>query len=260
MTAAIVTLTLQLASAPAAAGMRPQPGVVSSNVPAPLRDVGFDQNLDQRIPLDVPFRDETGRPVMLREYFGARPVVLVFAYYQCPMLCSLVINGLDSTLKTISLKSGADFDVVVISFDPRDTTAAAADRKRHFHAGAHFLTGDQSSIETVTTAAGFRYVWDAQTSQFAHPSGVIVLTPDGRLARYLFGVEYSPRSLRLAIVEASGGKVGNPADTLLLYCYHYDPITGRYGLAIMRALRIAGAGTVLALVTFIGVMLRRERR
>jgi protein SCO1/2 len=195
--------------------------------------------------------------------------VLIFAYFECPMLCTLVVNGLASALNVLSLTPGQDFEIVTVSFDPRDTPAAAAAKKSHYlerysRAGAaegwHFLTGDQPSIDRLTKAAGFRYVWDTPTNQFAHPSGVIVLTPDGRLARYLFGVEYGPRDLRLAIVEASNGQVGNPADALLLYCYHYDPMTGRYGLIIMRALRLAGAGTVLALVTFIVVMVRREKR
>jgi protein SCO1/2 len=168
----------------------------------------------------------------------------------------------------LSLNPGKDFEIVTVSFNPRDTPAAAAAKKagyleRYKRPGAaegwHFVTGDQPSIDRLTKAAGFRYAWDADTRQFAHPSGVIVLTPDGRLARYLFGVEYGPRDLRFAIVEASAGKVGSPVDSLLLYCYHYDPMTGRYGLAIMRAMRLAGAATVLALGTFILVMVRRER-
>ena len=193
---------------------------------------------------------------------------MVFAYYDCPMLCTLVINGLSSALGVLSLEPGKDFEIVTVSFNPADTPASAAAKKkiyleRYPREGAagswHFLTGDPPSIERLTKAAGFRYAWDAETKQFAHPSGVIVLTPDGRLARYLFGIEYGPRDLRYAIVEASGGKVGNATDTLLLYCYHYDPMTGRYGLVVMRALRIAGGATVLALGAFIVVMVRKER-
>jgi len=195
-------------------------------------------------------------------------VILVFAYYSCPMLCTQVINGLASALGVLSLEPGQDFEIVTVSFDPRDTPATATVKKtvyldRYKRPGAaaawHFLTGPPSSIERLTKAAGFRYVWDDQTKQFAHPTGVIVLTPDGRLARYLFGIEYGPRDLRLALVEASAGKVGTPVDAFLLYCYHYDPMTGRYGLAIMRAMRIAGAATVLALASFIFIMLRKER-
>jgi protein SCO1/2 len=253
---------------PASAGYRAEPGQPSSSVPAPLREIGFDQNLNQHVPLDTSFRDESGRAVRLGDYFGYRPVVLVFAYYECPMLCTQVVNGLASALGVISLKPGVDFEVVSVSFDPRDTPDVAAARKAHALErykkdapgdGWHFLTGQQPEIDRLTKAAGFRYVWDEPTKQFAHPSGVIVLTPDGRLARYLFGIEYGPRDLRLGIVEASEGRVGNPADTLLLYCYHYDPMTGRYGFVIMRALRVAGIATVLALAAFIVAMIRRER-
>src|SRR5436309_1383127 len=184
------------------------------------------------------------------------------------MLCTIVVNGLSSALGVLSLDPGRDFEIVTVSFNPRDTPAAAAAKKavyleRYKRPGAaegwHFLTGDQPSIDRLTKAAGFRYAWDAGTQQFAHPSGVIVLTPDGRLARYLFGVEYGPRDLRFALVEASAGKAGSPVDSLLLYCYHYDPMTGRYGPAIMRAMRLAGATTVFALAAFIVVMVRREK-
>ena len=258
----------KMTGSPAAAGYKREPGTPSSTLPKPLREIGFDQNIDQHVPLDIPFTDESGRRVQLGDYFGKRPVVMLFAYYECPMLCTQVVNGVASALNVISLKPGDDFDVVVVSFDPRDTPAAAASKKalyleRYKHpgaaAGSHFLTGERDAIDRLTKAAGFRYVWDEQTKQFAHPSGIIVLTPDGRLARYLFGIEYGARDLRFGIVEASNGKVGTPADALLLYCYHYDPMTGRYGLVIMRALRIAGIGTVLALGTFIVVMVRREK-
>jgi protein SCO1/2 len=249
-------------------GYKRDPGIASSAVPAPLREIGFDQRIGDLAPLDASFVDESGRTIRLGEYFGARPVVLVFAYYDCPMLCTLVINGLSSALNVLSLTPGRDFEIVTISFNPHDTPATASAKKavyleRYRRAGAnaawHFLTGDRPAIDAVTKAAGFRYAWDEQTKQFAHPTGVMVLTPDGRFARYLFGIEYGPRDLRFAIVEASAGKVGTPADALLLYCYHYDPMTGRYGLAVMRTVRIAGAGTVFALAAFIVVMLRRER-
>jgi protein SCO1 len=258
----------QLASGPATAGYKQEPGTVSTALPAPLREIGFDQNIDQRVPLDTTFRNEAGATVRLGDYFGSRPVVLVFAYYDCPMLCTQVINGLSSALGVLSLNPGKDFEIVTVSFNPRDTPASATAKKavyleRYRRPGAaegwHFLTGDQPQIDRLTKAAGFRYAWDAETKQFAHPSGVIVLTPDGRLSKYLFGIEYGPRDLRLGIVEASEGKIGNPVDALLLYCYHYDPMTGRYGLAIMRAIRTAGAATVLGLVAFIVVMIRRER-
>jgi protein SCO1/2 len=266
---ALTVVGAQMATAPGSAGYKQETGMVSSALPAPLRSIGFDQNIDQRVPLDTRFRDESGATVRLGDYFGRRPVVLVFAYFDCPMLCTQVINGLSSALGVLSLVPGKDFEIVTVSFNPRDTPAAAAAKKavyleRYKQPGAagswHFLTGDERSIERLTQAAGFRYAWDADTKQFAHPSGIIVLTPDGRLARYLFGIEYGPRDLRFGIVEASAGQVGTPVDSLLLYCYHYDPMTGRYGLAIMRVMRLAGAATVVALVAFILAMIRRERR
>jgi protein SCO1/2 len=262
-------LAQKMTGSPATAGYRPEPGQTSSTLPRALREIGFDQNLDAHVPLDVAFVDEAGRAVRLGDYFGARPVVMLFAYYECPMLCSQVITGLASALSVISLQPAKDFDVVVVSFDPKDTPATAASKKAMFlerykrdgaAPGVHFLSGAQPEITRLTKAAGFRYVWDDETKQFAHPSGVIVLTPDGRLARYMFGIEYGPRDLRLAMVEASNGKAGNPADALLLYCYHYDPMTGRYGFVIMRALRLAGIVTVVALAAFITVMIRREKR
>jgi len=261
-------LRAQMTGAPTA-GYKLEPGITSSTMPRPLREIGFDQNLDQYVPLDVPFRDESGRTVRLADYFGSRPVVLVFAYYDCPMLCTQVINGLSTALNILSLAPGKDFEIVTVSFNPRDTPATASAKKavyleRYTRDGAarawHFLSGDEPSIDRLTKAAGFRYVWDAETKQFAHPTGVIVLTADGRLSRYLFGIEYGPRDLRYALVEASAGGVGNAVDTLLLYCYHYDPMTGRYGFVVMRAVRIAGAATVLALASFIIVMVRKEKR
>jgi protein SCO1/2 len=267
--ASVTVFAQKMTGSPATAGYRQEPGQTSSTMPPALREIGFDQKLDQRVPLDLPFRDETGRAVRLSEFFGARPVVLVFAYYECPMLCAQVVNGLGSALGVISLMPGEDFEVVVVSFDPKDTPASAAAKKALYldrykregaAGGSHFLVGNQPEIARLTQAAGFRYVWDEPTQQFAHPSGVIVLTPDGRLARYMFGIEYGPRDLRFAIVEASNGRAGNPADALLLYCFHYDPMTGRYGFVIMRALRLAGIGTVLALGAFIILMIRREKQ
>jgi protein SCO1/2 len=257
----------QMTGAPAP-GFKREVGQPASAIPAPLREIGFDQNIGDVVPLDAPFRDEAGAAVRLGDYFGRRPVVMVFAYYDCPMLCTLSINGLASALNILSLDAGRDFDVVIVSFNPRDTPATATAKKTSYlsrykrpgaEAGWHFLSGDRESIDRVTKAAGFRYTWDEATKQFAHPAGVMVLTPEGQLARYLFGIEYGPRDLRFALVEASAGKVGSRVDSLLLYCYHYDPMTGRYGLAIMRAIRLAGAATVLALGTFIVVMVRRER-
>ena len=264
----VTPLSAQMTGAPVA-GYRRDVGVPASSIPKPLREIGFDQRLDRPLPLETTFRDEQGRDVRIGRYFGSKPVILSFVYYDCPMLCTQVINAMTATLRTMSLNAGADFEVVLVSFDPREKPALAAQKKaeylaRYDRAGAidgwHFLTGDQPAIQQLTSAAGFRYTWDEDTQQFAHPAGIIVVTPDGRPARYLFGIEYGPRDVRLALVEASEGKVGTPVDAFLLYCYHYDPMTGRYGLLVMRLLRISGAATVLALGGFVWIMIRRERQ
>jgi protein SCO1/2 len=256
----------QMAGAPN--GYKLEPGVTASTLPAPLREIGFDQNLNEQLPLDAPFKDEQGRDVRLGNFFGERPVVLALVYFNCPMLCTQVMSGLTSSLGVMSLEPGKDFDVVAVSFDPHETPKDAAEKKATFvqrynrpgtEGGWHFLTGEQPSIDRLTKAAGFRYVWDKDTNQFAHPTGIIVVTPDGHVARYLFGVEYGPRDLRLSLVEASQGKIGSVVDSLLLYCYHYDPMTGRYGVVVLRTLRIAGAATVLAIASFIVIMVRREK-
>jgi protein SCO1/2 len=249
-------------------GYRPEPGIAAAVVPQAIRQIGFDQRLDERVPLDVTLRNERGEAVQLGDFFGHRPVVLAFVYYDCPMLCTMILSSITSSLGVLSLDAGTDFELVMVSFDPRETPALAARNKAEYLArydrpgaerGWHFLTGDAASIDRVTKAAGFRFTWDEATQQFAHPAGIIVLTPDGRLARYLFGLDYGPRDLRLSIVEASEGRIGTAVDAALLYCYHYDPMTGRYGLVVMRILRVAGAATVLALGTFIYVMTRRDR-
>jgi protein SCO1/2 len=249
-------------------GYRQAPGAPASTMPAPLREIGFDQNLDQTLPLDTKFVDDEGQAVELGKYFGKKPVVLVFVYYECPMLCTQVLSSLTSTLSTLSIDAGKDFEVVLVSFDPRETPKQAAARKTEYlhrykrpgaEQGWHFLTGTEPEIKRLTKAAGFRYTWDDATQQFAHPSGIIIVTPDGRPARYLFGIDYGPRDVRLAINEASEGKIGTLSDNLLLFCYHYDPMTGRYGLYIMSVLRVAGVATVLLIGTFIVVMTRREK-
>lgn len=237
--------------------------------PAVLRDVGIDQKLNEQVPLDLMFRDETGRLVRLREYFGQKPVILSLVYYECPMLCPMVLNGLIRSLRALSFDVGKEFTVLTVSFNPRETPAQAAERKQvalegYGRAGAasgwHFLTGDESSIRQLTQAVGFRYTYDPETKQFAHASGIMVLTPQGKLARYFYGIEYASKDLRLGLVEASEGKVGSPVDQVLLLCYHYDPVTGRYSVVIMNVLRLAGLVTVLALGTFMIVMFRRDRR
>jgi protein SCO1/2 len=246
-----------------------QTGIVASNVPPEFRAVTFAQRLNQQMPLDTVLKDERGRTVTLGDYFGHKPVVLTFVYYQCPMLCPLTLNGISSALKVLSFTPGKDFEIVVVSFDPRDTPEAANAKKQahlaHWNtaqtaAGWHFLTADVDSIRKITSAAGFTYQWDEKTGQFAHVSGVLTLTPDGRLARYFYGVEYSPKELRLALVESSQGRIGSKVDELLLYCFHYDPTVGKYGWAVMTLVRVGGALTVALIVGFILVMRRREGR
>lgn len=240
-----------------------------TGLPAPLKDVGFDQHLGESIPLDIPFRDESGKQVKIGDYFGQKPVVLALVYFECPMLCTLTLNGLASALGFLTFDAGKEFQVVTVSFEPHDTPALAAAKKSNYlerydrpgaAAGWHFLTGDADSIARLTKAVGFRYAWDDQTKQYAHPAGIMVLTPKGKIARYLYGIEYAPKDLRLALIEASGEKIGTPVDQVLLFCYHYDPATGKYGAAVMRILRAAGTVTLLGLAGFVVVMLRRERR
>jgi protein SCO1 len=229
--------------------------------------VSFEQRLNGQLPLDLPFRDDTGRTVRLGDYFGRKPVVLTFVYYECPMLCTEVLNGLESALRVMNETVGREFDVITVSFDPKETPVLAAGKKKAYleryqrpeaAQGWHFLTGDQASIDALTEAAGFHFAWDEASHQFAHTSGIVIATPQGRLARYFFGVEYSPRDVKFALIESSNEKIGTLADRLLLYCYHYDPTTGNYGFVAMRAVRIGGAVTILALVGFVFVSLRRE--
>lgn len=262
-----VPVSAQMTGTPTA-GYLSAPGASSNTMPTALREIGFDQNIDQKLPLDATFRDDTGKTVTLGSYYGERPVLLAFIYYECPMLCTQVLNAMTATISTMSLTAGKDFELVLVGIDPRETPAQAAAKKSEYlrrykragaEAGWHFLTGDEPEIKRVAKAAGFRYAWDEQTQQYAHPTGIIVTTTDGRLARYLFGIEYGPRDLNLSLVEASEGKVGTFADQLLLFCYHYDPMTGRYGIYVMRTLRVAGVATVLLIGTFIVVMVRREK-
>jgi protein SCO1/2 len=265
---AVVLVLLQTAPAAWGQGFW-QPRPASEPEATLLRDVGFDQRLDESLPLDASFRDERGTEVRLGEYFGRRPVILALVYYECPMLCTLVLNGLTSALNVLRFDVGKEFEVVTISIDPRDTPTLAARKKatyldRYARAGAeagwHFLTGEQASIKRVAEAIGFRYAFDPEQQQFAHAAGVVVLTPQGRIARYYYGVEYPPRDLRLGLVEAGEGRIGSPIDQLLLYCYHYDPHTGRYGATVMNLLRLGGAVTLLALGGFVGLMVWRESR
>ena len=250
-----------------APGLRPDPTMPSSQVPAALSQVSFEQRLNEQLPLDLPFKDESGRTVKLGDYFGRKPVVLTFVYYECPMLCTQVLNGLESSLRVINETVGKEFDIVTVSFDPKETPVLASGKKKAYLAryqrpaaeqGWHFLTGDQASIDALTKAAGFNYSWDEASHQFAHASGIVVVTPAGKVSRYFFGIDYSPRDVKFALIESSHGKIGTLAERLLLYCYHYDPARGHYGFVAMRAVRIGGGVTLLALAGFVLVSLRSD--
>lgn len=234
-----------------------------------IQRVGIDQRIGEQVPLDLTFRDETGQPVELRRYFqGNKPVILSLVYFQCPMLCNVSMDGLLKSLRTLELVPGDDFAALTVSFDPREgpklaRAARQAALDRYGHAGAehgwHFLTGDDAEIRALTNAVGFRYTFDEKTRQYAHAAGLMVLTPDGHVSRYFFGVEYPPRDLRFALIDASSGNIGTPTDRLLMLCYQYDPTTGKYGFAIITLLRIGGVGTLLVLFGGIVWMLHRER-
>lgn len=235
--------------------------------PALLREVGLDQKLGASIPLDLTFRDEHGQTVVLRQFFGQKPVILTLVYYQCPMLCTEVLNALLRSAKELPLDIGKDFTIVTVSIDPSDRPILANVKHELYTglygrpAGArgwHFLTGDEAQIKDLAQAVGFRYAYDPTSGQFAHPSGIMLLTPAGKLARYFYGIRYPARDLRLGLVEASQEKIGSPIDQILLYCYHYDPATGRYGLLISRVIKAAGALTILSLGLVIAILFRRE--
>ena len=247
----------------------PPPGKAASERLPILKQAGLDQRLDAQAPLGIALVDENGRDVKLGDYFGTKPVVLALVYYECPMLCTQVLNGLYASLVTMNLDAGKDFDVVVVSFDPKETPALAAGKKKAYldryrrsgaDAGTHYLTGREDQVRQLADAVGFHYVYDPKINQFAHPAVITVLTPAGHVSRYLFGIEYAPRDLRLALVEASSGRVGTMVDQMLLYCYHYDPIDGKYGVAVINLVRLGGLLTVAALGAFILVALQRERR
>jgi len=256
--------------APAQPSYSMQDANLKPALPGALVGVGIDQRLDAQIPLNLVFRDEAGRDVPLSTYFQSKkPVILTLVYYECPMLCTQILNGLESSLKAVSFNPGQDFEVLSVSFDPSDTPELAASKKQmllkrygrpNTANGWHLLTGDEAHIKALTDAVGFHYKYDAQTKQFAHASGIMILTPEGRISRYFYGVEYAPRDVRLGLVEASKNRIGSPVDQILLFCYHYDPSTGKYGAMVMKIVRFAGAGFVLACGTFLFLVLRRERR
>ena len=254
--------------APAQPTLSMQDSNLKPALPADLVGVGIDQNLNKQIPLNLTFRDEAGREVAFSNFFhSGKPVLIAPVYYRCPMLCTQILAGAASALKAVSFDPGKDFEVVAVSFDPKDTPETASSKRELYLRrygrpgtanGWHFLTGDEANIKPLMDAIGFHYKYDPKTDQYAHASGLMLATGAGRLSRYFYGVEYAPRDLRLGLVEASAEKIGGPVDQILLFCYHYDPATGKYGAVAMNMVRVAGAGFVLIGGTFLLIVLRRE--
>jgi protein SCO1 len=256
--------------APAQQSFSMQDANLRPAIPGGLQGVGIDQRLDVQVPLNLTFNDEAGRALPLSTYFASKkPVILTLVYYRCPMLCSEILTGLEGALKAVTLNPGKDFEVVAISFDPKDTPEIAAAKKQSYLRrynrpdsanGWHFLTGDEANIKALTDAVGYHYKYDPKTDQFAHASGIMIVTPEGRLSRYFYGVEYAPRDVRLGLVEASRNKIGSPVDQILLFCYHYDPATGKYGALVMRMIRVAAAGFVVVGAAILLIALKREKK
>jgi protein SCO1 len=271
-TFAIAVLTAAVSAAPARAQVgatAPGAGEPASARPGLLSKIHIDQHLDRQLPLDLPFVDESGKQVRLGDYFGKRPVVMALAYYECPMLCTQVLNGLVTALTVMNFEPGREFDVVVVSFNPREGPGLASQKKASYLArygrphtapGWHFLTGQQPSIDALTDALGFRYAYDDEIKQYAHGAAIEVLTPKGHISKYFYGIEFSARDLRLGLIEASDERIGTPVDDFLLFCYHYDPATGKYGASVLRMVRLGGILTVVAFLTFLTISLRRDRR
>ena len=252
----------------ACAASAQQLGMPASATPLLLQGVGIDQNLNAQVPLDLTFKDETGQTVRLGQYFRDKPVVLALVYYECPGLCDLILNGLSHAMQQISLNVGTDYQVVTVSFNPKETWQLADAKKLNYlekynrpgaKEGWHFLTGQQAQIKILADTVGFHYKYDEQSQQYVHASAIYVLTPDGKISKYFYGIDYNPRDFRLGLVEASADKIGTVADQVLLFCCQYDPTTGKYGLAISRVIQVLGTATVLLLGGFVFIMLRRER-
>jgi protein SCO1/2 len=255
------------ASAASAQAVPSGTGPAAGNMPAVLENVGFQPRLNAHLPLELAFRDEAGRDVQLRDYFTEKPVLLALVYYGCPMLCNQTEQGVVGALRMLSFNPGRDYEVVFVSFDPRESPDMAAQKKEsamtHFRrpetaSGWHFLTGSKESIDALTKGANFRYSFDQKSNLFAHASGIMLLTPDGRISRYFYGVEYPARDIRLGLVDASAGKIGTPIDRALLFCYQYDPTSARYSAAILKIIRLGGVLTMLALVAGILIFRRRD--
>jgi protein SCO1/2 len=265
---ALLALLLVPAARLGASGAPGSPPPDAPLPPPPIKDVGFDQKLGEAIPLDLVFRDEAGESVRLSKYFGKRPVILSLVYFNCPMLCGMTTDGLVRSVRALRFEPGTDYEILSVSFDPRETAEVASEKKRTVMAqygrksgpgGWHFLTGDAASVAALTKALGFRYVWDPEQKQFAHATGITVLTPQGRIARVFFGIEYPAKDLRLALIEASEERIGNVVDQLLLLCFHYDPKAGRYTATVRNLVRAGGVITLVLVAGFVTIMLRRER-
>ena len=248
----------------------PNESGTSNGLPPALEKAGIEQKLNEQVPPDAVFKDENGKEVRLGEYFGKRPVILALVYFECPMLCNEVLNGLTGSLKSLSFDTGKDFDVVAISFDARenDKPDLAKNKKESYmkrysragtEAGWHFLTGTQAEIDKVANAVGFKYYWDEKSNQFAHAGGIMITTPEGKLSRYLYGIDYAPKDVKFAVMESAQGKIGNAAEQLMLYCYHYDPATGKYGLSILKVIRLGGIVTLIGLSAMFFVFWRRGK-
>ncbi|HWN08149.1 MAG TPA: SCO family protein [Pyrinomonadaceae bacterium] len=249
---------------------RPYQARAPSGLPEALKDVGIEQKLNEQLPLDAVFKNENGQSVKLGDYFGKKPVLLSLVYYECPMLCNQVLNGMVTNFRVLAFQPGQEFEVVTVSFDSRETPALAKAKKKTYveylaaekragiDKGWHFLTGDETNIKRLTEAIGFRYRYDSETNQFAHASGIFVATPQGKLARYFYGIEYAPRDVRLGLIEAADNKIGSSVDQLLLYCFHYDPATGKYGALIMT--KLVPIGGIVTLIVIVGMFFLMRRR
>ncbi len=237
--------------------------------PQLARGVTIEQNLNSPVPLDLLFHDETGQTVPLRTYFGEKPVIFSLVYFKCPSLCPMSLRETVTSLRRMPLQVGLDYNVVVVSFDPSDTPAAALEKKNEyakmfgragFNSGWHFLTGSQESISRLASAIGFGYRWDEATKQYVHASGIMVATPEGRISRYFFGIDYAPADLRLALADAAKHKISRPVDFILQFCFHYDPTQGKYTLAIINILKVAGTFTVLGIAALVYYLMRKDKQ
>ncbi|GIV14755.1 MAG: electron transporter SenC [Armatimonadota bacterium] len=264
---AIALLTISLI-VPASAQFWRQPEPEKSTNVNLARDITIEQKLNEQVPLDLTFRDETGKTVQLRQYFGKKPVLLTLVYYECPSLCGLVLQGLLKSLRVLNYTPGDQFEIVTVSISPSETPELAATKKQNFlkeygrldaAKGWHWLTGEEQNIRALADAVGFRYVYDPKSKQYAHAAGIMLLTPSGRVSRYFYGIEYSPRDLRLGIMDASQGKVGSLVEKVILFCYQYDPTTGKYSLVIIRIVQLASVFTLLALGSFMAIHFYREK-